>query len=134
VNAQRFNVDWTRGEPAVVELDGPSGAYFEIPLDYWATPNGELEAENHPEASRLTQRVTYVNFKVGDRHRALTVVARVTARLKELGGGYIWWRLRPTATEDGAVRLRLGTTPELPADWWIRVHIDVDNQSIDQHG
>lgn len=126
--ARAFNVDWTREGPAVVELDGPTAAFFEIPLDYWSTPNGELEAENHPEAARLVQRVVYHNFHVADDVRAQTVVTRVTARLKELGGGYIWWRQRPAYTQERTTRLRLGTTPELPADWWQRVARDVDNR------
>jgi hypothetical protein len=115
----------------IIELDGPLRAYFEIPLDYWATPNGELEAESHPEASRLTQRVVYINFDVADPLRARTVTERVTQRLKELGGGYIWWRLRPTVTQDQPprLRLRLGTTPELPRDWWQRLSQDVENLS-----
>lgn len=127
MNAQRFSVDWTRDEPAVVELDGPCAAYFEIPLDYWVTPNGELEAENHPEASRMIQRVVYKSFFVADRLQARNVVERVTARLKELGGGYLWWRQRPAKTESDAWSLRLGTTPELPAAWWHAVARDVGN-------
>lgn len=127
--ARPFHVDWTREGPAVVELDGPTAAFFEIPLDYWATPNGELERESHPEVSRLVQRVVYHNFCVVDAVRARTVVERVTARLKELGGGYIWWRRRPTATEDHRLTLRLGTTPELADDWWQRVARDVDSRS-----
>lgn len=119
-----------REEPVVVELDGPPTAYLEIPLDFWATPNGELEAENHPEAARLVQHIDYMNFRVADAVRAQTVVTRVTARLKELGGGYIWWRLRPKQTYEG-VRLRLGTTPGLPAEWWKTLSLDVDNQSIE---
>jgi hypothetical protein len=114
-------------DPVVLELDGPPMAYFEIPLDYWATPNGELEPASHPEASRLTQRVEYWNFRVRDGEVARTVIDRVTARLKGLGGGYIWWRLRPTFD----ARLRLGTTPELPADWWQQLSLDVENQSVD---
>lgn len=119
-----------RESPVVVELDGPPMAYFDIPLEFWATPNGELEAESHPEAARLSQRIEYSNFRVADAVRAQTVVTRVTARLKELGGGYIWWRLRPRQTYDG-VRLRLGTTPALPAEWWLALSADVDNQSIE---
>ena len=118
-------------EATVVELDGPPRAYFEIPLDYFATPNGELEPEGHPEAIRLTQRVLYMNFRVGDNARVQTVLSRVNERLKEIGGGYIWWRLRPRTEPDGTIRFRLGTTPELPAMWWKTVGRDVDNQSLE---
>jgi len=116
-----------------MELDGPPMAYFEIPLDYFATPNGELEPESHPEACRLTQQVTYVNFNVADPLRVRTIVDRVTARLKEIGGGYIWWRRRPTCTEDQPPRmwLRLGTTPQLPGPWWQRLSDDVGNGSLE---
>lgn len=119
-------------DPCVIELDGPPMAYFEIPLDYFATPNGELEPESHPEATRLVQSVIYMNFKVQDQHRVHTVMNRVTARLKELGGGYIWWRQRPDKTDDEAMRFRLGTTPQLPQDWWNKLFTDVDNRSTDR--
>jgi len=129
MSPRAFNVDWTREGPAVVELDGPCAAYFEIPLDLFATPNGELEAESHPEAARLVQRVAYLSFVVSDDLRVKLIVSRVSARLKELGGGYIWWRQRPTPTADEPprVRMRLGTTPELPTAWWQRLGKDVDN-------
>jgi hypothetical protein len=122
-----------RNEPTIVELDGPPTAYFEIPLDYWATPNGELEPESHPEASRLIQRIVYINFKVPNSAYVQSLLARVNERLKELGGGYIWWRLRPTHTQDGAMRLRLGTTPQLPDAWWNRLSLDVGNGSLDNN-
>lgn len=117
-----------REEPVVIELDGPPMAYFELALDYWATPNGELEAENHPEAARLLQRIVYHGFFVADDVRAQTVVTRVTARLKELGGGYIWWRRRPSSTQERSVHLRLGTTPTLPESWWLDLERDVENR------
>lgn len=117
-------------EPSIIELDGPPMAYFEIPLDYWATPNGELEPESHPEASRLTQHVTYICFKVADNARVQTVLTRVKARLMEVGGGYIWWRTRPSSTEDGSYRFRLGTTPQLPDAWWERVSKESGNGSL----
>lgn len=116
------HVDWRQDDegPHVVELDGPCAAYFEIPLDYFATPNGELEPESHPEASRLTQRVVYQAFNVADTVRVRTATERVRARLQAIGGGYIWWRRRPTQTADSPprMRFRLGTTPELPTEWW----------------
>lgn len=120
-------------EPTIMELDGPPQAYFELPLDYWATPNGELEAAGHPEASRLVQRITYINFHVDDNPRVQTILARVNERLRELGGGYIWWRLRPKVTESGQYRLRLGTTPGLPDSWWRRLSLDVGNGSLDHN-
>lgn len=132
MNARIAKVDWTRDGPAVVELDGPCAAFFEIPLDYFATPNGELEAENHPEASRLLQRVVYQNFYVADNARVQNIIERVTNRLKELGGGYIWWRMRPRYTQERTMRLRLGTTPELPASWWERLSQDVSNRTEGQ--
>jgi hypothetical protein len=128
-------------EPFIIELDGPPMAFFEIPLDYWATPNGELEAEGHPQATRLTQRILYQNFVLVSpnvaqiRDGARIAVERVRTRLKELGGGYIWWRKRPTEEKDGEghtrMRFRLGTTPELPIEWWRQVAKDVGNQSQD---
>lgn len=117
-------------DPVVIELDGPPMAYFEIPLDHWATPNGEIEPEGHPEVVRLTQRVTYINFKVADNPRVQTIIERVTRRLKELGGGYIWWRMRPTYSEERALFLRLGTTPQLSGDWWQRLSDDVGNGDL----
>lgn len=116
--------------PVIIELDGPPMAYFEIPLDYWATPNGELEAAEHPESVRLSQHVTYINFTVADTARVQTILARVNERLKELGGGYIWWRRRPRATEDGQMNLRLGTTPSIPDAWWRRLSTDVGNGDL----
>lgn len=120
-------------EPDIIELDGPPHAYFEIPLDYWSTPNGELEAANHPEACRLIQRVVYINFKVADNARCQTVIERVKARLKDLGGGYIWWRLRPTYTEEKELRLRLGTTPQLPDAWWRELSHAVGNAPLERN-
>jgi hypothetical protein len=114
-------------EGVVIELDGPPTQYFEIPLDYYATPNGELEPEGHPDAVRLAMRVNYFQFLVADTARVRTIIARVTERLKDLGGGYIWWGKRPTLTEDKRMRLRLGTTPQLPDLWWARLSADVGN-------
>ena len=118
-------------EPVVLELDGPAQAYFDIPLDYHSTPNGELEAPDHPEASRLVQKVIYVGFEVSTETQALRVQQAVTERLLELGGGIIWWRRRPTATnyEPPTVRLRLGTTPQLPRAWWERLSGETGNSS-----
>jgi len=122
-------------EPGVIELDGPPMAYFEIPLDYWATPNGELEAPGHPEASRLVQTVVYINFLVADTVRVQTILSRVNERLKELGGGYIWWRRRPSQTDDipYKMRLRLGTTPQLTDAFWRRLSLDVGNGALDHN-
>lgn len=131
MSAQRKgSIPWGLEEPAVIELDGPPTAYFEIPLDYFATPNGELEAEGHPEAARLVQNVVYQNFCVADLVRVQTILARVSQRLKEIGGGYLWWRHRPAYTTHVPPRmhLRLGTSPTLPADWWQRLERDVDNR------
>lgn len=122
---------WRDAEDAtVIELDGPPVTYFELPLDYWATPNGELEASSHPEASRLVQTVAYINFRVADTVRVQTILSRVNERLRELGGGYIWWRRRPVKTEAGDMHLRLGTTPQLPAAWWQRLSTDVGNGDL----
>jgi hypothetical protein len=119
--------------PTIVELDGPERAYFEIPLDYWATANGELEAESHPDVARLVQRVVYVNFKVRDALHVRVITQRVTQALKELGGGYIWWRKHPEETPGPprVIALRLGTTPQLALPWWQTLCDDVENQSLD---
>jgi hypothetical protein len=117
-------------EGVVIELDGPASAYFELGLDYFATPNGEIEPEGHPDAVRMTMRVVYINFHVADTVRVQTILARVTERLNELGGGYIWWRRRPTRTEGGQMHLRLGTTPQLPDAWWQRLSTDVGNGDL----
>lgn len=116
--------------PSIIELDGPPAAYFELPLDYWVTPNGEIEAPGHPDAARMIQRIVYINFLVDDQVRVQTILARVNERLKELGGGYIWWRRRPVATEVGKMHLRLGTTPGLPDAWWQRLSTDVGNGNL----
>lgn len=117
--ALRAKLERIVDEIVVHELDGPPQAYFEIPLDYWATPNGEIEPEGHATATRLSLRVDYKPFHVPHRVRADMVIEEVRAKLRELGGGYIWWRLRPTECEDGTWRLRLGTSPALPAAWWV---------------
>lgn len=119
-------------EPDIVELDGPPQAFFELPLDYWATPNGELERAGAAGSARLIQRVMYINFKVADNARCQTVIERVKARLRDLGGGYIWWRLRPTYTLERELRFRLGTTPQLPDAWWNRLSEAVGNGSLDR--
>src|ERR1700675_1422915 len=114
-----------REGPLIVELDGPPTPFFEIPLDYWANSNGELEAEDHPDVARLVQRVVYINFNVADALGVRVVTDRVNAKLKELGGGYIWWNLRPTMSREKRMRLRLGTTPQLATAWWQRLSDDV---------
>lgn len=119
------------GAPHIYELDGPPTAYFELPLDHWVTPNGEFEAEGHPDAVRLVQRVMYYSFRVADAPRAHTIVKRVKERLEALGGGYLWWRRRPMRSEDGFLYLRLGTLPELPAAWWQGLARDVESRSVD---
>ena len=129
----RLRVPPVQDEIVIVELDGPPRAYFEIPLDYYATPNGELEPSSHPEACRLTQKVTYINFRVPTGLEVHAIIGRVTARLKEIGGGYIWWRRRPAKDEDGQWGLRLGTTPALADSWWERLSHDVNNGSLDQN-
>lgn len=116
-------------EAQVIELDGPPMAYFEIPLPYFATPNGELEPEGHPEASRLVMRIDYQNFHVRDNTAVMIVIERVTRRLRELGGGFIWWRLHPSYAEDRTMRLRFGTTPELPPPWWAELRRDVGDRN-----
>jgi hypothetical protein len=118
-------------EPVVVELDGPPMKAFEIPLDFWATANGELEREGHPDAARLTQRVLYHDFEVDDVLKVRTITDRVTARLKELGGGYLWWRQRPDQARTKLWWLRLGTSPELPPAWWGSLSNDVENTALD---
>jgi hypothetical protein len=131
MNAQRRDLPRNLPpEPSIIEVDGPAMAYFEIPLDYWATTNGEIEAPGHPESARMVQRIVYINFTVADTVRVQTILSRVTERLNELGGGYIWWRRRPTKTEDGRMHLRLGTTPGLPDSWWRRLSDDVGNGDL----
>lgn len=119
--------------PTIVELDGPPRPYFEIPLDYWATSNGELEAENHPEVARLVQRIVYINFRVRNALAVRIITDRVTHALREKGGGYIWWRKHPTeeAGPPRVITLRLGTTPQLLAAWWQTLSDDVENLSLD---
>lgn len=113
-------------KPAVIELDGPPMAYFEIPLEYWATPNGELEAAGHPESARLTQRIVYQNFRVPTIKCAEDMADAVRQRLRELGGGYIWWRRRPVDHMDGLpICPRLGTSPELPPAFWAKLRLAV---------
>lgn len=108
-------------EPWVREIDAPATGhvFLEVPLDYWVTPNGEIEPEGHPEACRLVLRVVYQSFTFPSQVGATMVVEAVTAKLRELGGGYIWWGKRPNEDATGAWRLRLGTSPALPDAWWV---------------
>lgn len=115
-------------DPHVCELDGPPQAYFEIPLDYWANSNGELEAAGQNGAVRLIQRIVYVNFDVASTFAAQELFQKVRVRLLELGGGYVWWRKRPTQ-EGLRVNFRLATTPQLPRAWWEKASKDVKNAS-----
>ncbi len=128
-------------KPTILEVDGPPMAFFEIPLDYFATPNGEIEPEGHPEAERLIQRITYMNFRfLGTNiaqlnNGASNVIDSVRARLQELGGGLIWWRSRPKMDAEGGVHrvhFRLGTTPTLPPPWWIALSGAVGNANDDR--
>lgn len=120
----------------ITELDGPPTAYFEIPLEYWATANGELEPAGHPESQRLVQRVEYKSFGVPTLEIANDLVAAVRAELRKLGGGYIWWRKRPAMESyDGGKtkwRLRLATSPELPWEWWVHLGDLAGNTSSDR--
>jgi hypothetical protein len=146
------NVD-LRTEPHVYELEGPPQSYFEIPLDWFANDNAEIEPGHSPGAVRLVQRVVYYNFgMIGDsvedvQSRAQTIVDAVHA---ELNGtceiGYLWWRKRPEFTVEQVrkllggkkprhkVRLRLGTSPSLPTAFWVKLSESVKNVSAELPG
>ncbi len=130
----------------VFELQGPPRAYFEVPLDWFATAEGELTPAQIPGAVRLIQRVHYVSFlMLGDdaadvQGRALKVLESVRAELKRVTEqGYIWWRLFPKyEVEDVAttskparhrVRMRLGTLPTLTTRFWLDLSKAVGNAS-----
>lgn len=124
-------LDGVLKDPVVIELDGPPMAYFEVPLDYWATPNGEIEAQDHPEASRLTMRKVYQNFRVPTLECAEDIGTAVRKRLLELGGGYIWWRRRPVDHLDGhPISVRLATSPELTEAFWDSLRRSVHDQGV----
>lgn len=142
-------------ERQVFELDGPQRAYFEIPLDWFANDNAEIEPGQSEGAVRLMQRVVYYSFQVlGDSQpevsaKADTIVAWVRAELLkrcELDS-FIWWRKRPDFTIETfktpfnhskparhKVRLRLGTCPTLPTVFWKRISDDIGNISSDPVG
>lgn len=104
----------------IIEIDGPSCAWFELPLEYFVTANGEIEAEGMPGAVRLSQLYEYRNVWVDDLKQADAVIDQVRQRLKELGGGVIWWRRRyPSA--GGRTMIRLTSSPPLPLPWWDRM-------------
>lgn len=148
------NPDNTWGQPHVYELDGPPQAYFEIPLDWFANDNAEIEPGASPGAVRLVQRVTYYSFQcIRDSQASCEqvsqdIVGAVHAELKRtLEIGYLWWRKRPEFKLEqvrgllgikkvprNKVSLRLGTCPTLPTAFWKKLSDDVRNISSDPVG
>lgn len=140
-----------REERHIYELDGPPQAYFEIPLDWFANDNAEIEPGQSPGAVRLVQRVTYYSFQcIRDSEASCQQVSQdiVGAVHKELKRhveiGYLWWRKRPEFKVEQVrgllgikkvpktkVSLRLGTCPTLPTAFWKKLSEDVRNISSD---
>lgn len=102
-------------EPWVDELDMPPRAYFQIPTDVpgdtvtvaaYQMKSGPFESEE--QAQTFSQ----------------LAVARVKNELLTLGGGIIWWRVRPEVSEyshkPGVWHFygRCGTSPTLPNSFW----------------
>lgn len=105
-------------EPFVHELDMPSMAYFDIPLDI-------------PGEERQIQRVVAHEMRAGPfgtREKAETFsklsVSRVCQEILTFGGGVIWWRIRPKVNNDISgpamwyFYARCGTSPTLPDSFW----------------
>lgn len=141
-------------EAHVYELDGPAQAYFEIPLDWFANANAEIEPGNSPGAVRLVQRVVYYNFMVlGDsenevKQAVIDITGAVHVELRKTREiSYIWWRKRPEYVVEQVkkkflgkkeprhkVRLRLGTCPSLPTSFWSALSLKVHNASSEYPG
>jgi hypothetical protein len=148
------NPDNTWCQPHVYELDGPPQAYFEIPLDWFANGNAEIEPGASPGAVRLVQRVIYYSFQcVRDSEASCQqvyqdIVGAVHKKLKATNEiTYLWWRKRPTYSVEQVkkllsrskvpqhkVSLRLGTCPSLPTAFWKQLSDDVRNISSDPVG
>lgn len=139
-----------RDEPVVYDLTGPQQAYFELPLDWHVSAEGELTPAEALGAVRLIQRVHYKSFRLvgpdADQvcERGMAVIAAVRTELKKAADvSFIWWRLHPKyqiedlTPEDvkkgrharHSVRLRLGTLPSLPPRFWLDLSMLVNNVS-----
>lgn len=140
-------------DPWVGELTGPPQAYVDLPLDWFSDMQGQIQPAEFPGAIRIIQRVNYQSFcLVGDtaedvQARALLVHSSVTAELKaHHETSYIWWRLHPKyelqpelpPAKSGCkavkparhrVRMRLGTMPALPYQFWLDLYKRVANVS-----
>jgi hypothetical protein len=110
-----------RADNRMLHIDGPPQAYFEIPFD------------------NLVLRIVYVSIvwpikqeHVEDNMQnevAKQLVTAIENELFKLGGGIIWWRMRPgLATYDGPqgqifkVRCRVATSPPLSDEAWDSLH------------
>lgn len=148
------NPDNVWGKPHVYELEGPPQAYFEIPLDWFANDNAEIEPGHSDGAVRLVQRVTYYSFillrdtEAECQAAANLITDGVRAEIgKHVDIGYLWWRKRPEFTlgevkkgllgkkqPKWKVWLRLGTCPTLPTHFWKTLSERMENISSDPVG
>lgn len=91
----------------------------------------ERAYEEFSDDQGLTLRFTHFTIRIisnsaAEAGDALSEsLTEIWAELKKLGGGTIFWRLRPTVTAefDGsfAARCRLATSPPLPEELWARL-------------
>ena len=110
-----------RQDNNIHEIDGPKQAYFEIPFN------------------DMVIRVTYISIvwpitqeHVEDNMQnevSKHIVTSIKDQLFKLGGGIIWWRVRPELTiYDGPqgqifkVRCRVATSPPLSDEAWKSLH------------
>jgi hypothetical protein len=114
-----------RADNRMLEIDGPTQAYFEIPTDA-VVKNSVMLITYVSIVWPITQEHVEDNLQnavAGD------IVTAIKNELFKLGGGIIWWRMRPNlAVYNGPqgqifkVRCRVATSPPLSNKAWERLH------------
>ena len=105
-------------EPWVDELDMPSRAYFIIPLD-----SADGGRQQQVIAAHEIRSGPFETHEQAETFSKLAI-SRVHQELLTLGGGIIWWRIRPEVNNDidGPEKwhfyARCGTSPTLPNSFW----------------
>lgn len=85
-------------------------------------------------------RAVYAVFRAEDKAQdfVYSSLSLIESTLDDLGGGVIWWRIRPEIAEydcrDGGptfwkVYFRFTTTPEFPDDFWQTIETMKDNDA-----
>jgi hypothetical protein len=122
-----------RQDQNICHIDGPARAFFDIPFGEGAE-RGILRIVYFSVIWSITEELIEDNAVAGVTKQLTTAIED---ELYKLGGGIIWWRVRPElATYSGPegqifkVRARVATSPPLSAEAWTNLHMHAEGQRI----